>query len=112
MNFPSEPQQNSLVIRSNVEKLDTHTAPELKSVCTFENKNGNNKIILDLSLTKFCDSSGLSAILVANRLCKDTNGKFAIVGVQPIVLKMIEIAQLDSVFSLYPTINEAISHFE
>jgi anti-anti-sigma factor len=67
---------------------------------------------LDLSKTKYCDSSGLSAILVANRLCKDTNGTFAIVGMQPNVRKMIEIAQLDRVLNHYETLSEALSDFE
>ena len=54
---------------------------------------------MDLSKTKYCDSTGLSAILVANRLCKDTNGSFALCGLQPSVRKMIEIARI-----LNPTI--------
>jgi anti-anti-sigma regulatory factor len=54
----------------------------------------------------------LSAILVANRLCKDTNGAFAIAGAQPVVLKMIEIAQLDRVFRIFQSVEEALADFE
>ena len=112
MNFTSDVRKNVVVVTSMVEKLDTHTAPDLKSVFTFENKNGQNKILLDLTKTKFCDSSGLSAILVANRLCKDTNGAFAIAGAQPVVLKMIEIAQLDKVLVIVENKEAALSSFE
>lgn len=109
MNFKSTIQNNKLVIQAQVDKLDTHSAPDLKSVFTFEHKQGHNHMVLDLSKTKFCDSSGLSAILVGNRLCKDTNGTFAITSVQPAVLKMIEIAQLDRVFKIYNSVNDALT---
>ena len=45
----------------------------------------------------YCDSSGLSAILLGNRLCKDAGGKFIIASLKPNVQKLIEISQLNSV---------------
>jgi anti-anti-sigma factor len=112
MNFPSQTHGQSVLVESNVEKLDSTNAPELKSVFTFINKNGVNKIIFDLSQTKYCDSSGLSAILVANRLCKDTNGEFVLAGLQSSVRKMIEIAQLDKVLVIVENKEVALSSFE
>jgi anti-anti-sigma factor len=61
-----------------------------------------------LSATKYCDSSGLSAILTANRLCKDTNGKFVLCGLQDNVTKLIQIAQLDKVLSISSNQKEAL----
>jgi anti-anti-sigma factor len=85
---------------SHVEKLDASLAPELKGHFLYINKNNRNRVIFDMSKTKYCDSSGLSAILMANRLCKDTNGKFILCNVQPTVMKMIRIAQLDKVIDI------------
>ena len=48
MNFPSEYHGKSVVIVSNVEKLDTTTAPELKTIFTIVNKSGHNKIVFNL----------------------------------------------------------------
>jgi anti-anti-sigma factor len=84
----------------------------LKGIFTFEQKKGLNKMLLNLEKTKFCDSSGLSAILVGNRLCKDTNGTFGITNIQPMVQKMIEIAQLSSVLNIYSTMDDALKGFE
>lgn len=112
MNFPSQTHGQSVLVESNVEKLDSTNAPELKSVFTFINKNGVNKIVLDLSQTKYCDSSGLSAILIANRLCKDTNGEFVLSGLQSSVRKMIEIAQLDKVLVIVENKEAALDSFE
>ena len=73
------------------------------------NKNNINNIIIDMSKCKYCDSSGLSAILVANRICKDTNGKFVLCGLQTNVEKLIEIAQLDRVLSITSNEKEALA---
>jgi anti-anti-sigma regulatory factor len=50
--------------------------------------------------------------LVANRLCKDTNGAFVMFGLQPTVMKMVEIAQLNKVLQICTTKEEALSSLE
>jgi anti-anti-sigma factor len=63
---------------------------------------------MDLSRTRYCDSSGLSALLVANRLCKSVNGSLVVCGLQEPVQKLVQISQLESVLSLTPSVNEAV----
>ena len=72
------------------------------------NSNGERNIILDLSETKYCDSSGLSTILVANRLCKNAKGTFVLTGLQSAVKKLIDISQLNTILNITPTVNEAV----
>jgi anti-anti-sigma factor len=81
---------------------------ELKAELVLLNKNGVNNVVLDLSATKYCDSSGLSAILTANRLCKDSNGNFALCGLQSGVFKLIQIAQLDRVLLIADNLDAAL----
>ena len=108
-NFSSEHIGNVAVVYSQVDKLDSTNAPELKSLFIHLNKSANNLIVLDMSQTKYCDSSGLSAILIANRLCKDTSGSFHLAGLQPDVLKLIQIAQLDKVLNLSENLDSALA---
>lgn len=103
MNFEISQEAHTAVVRSTVEKLDASNAPELKSELLVLHKQGVQSVILDLSKTKYCDSSGLSAILTGNRLCKDANGMFILCGLQENVAKMIGIAQLDRVLSIVET---------
>ena len=100
MKFDITQHTQYALVESKVEKLDATNASELKGELQSLNNLGVNCIILDCSKTKYCDSSGLSAILTANRLCKDTNGKFVLCGLQPNVAKMIGISQLDKVLSI------------
>jgi anti-anti-sigma factor len=108
MNFETIQTKNQAVIKMRVAKLDVNSAEDLKAEIRLLNKNGVNQIILDLEESKYCDSSGLSAILLANRLCKDSTGQFILVGLQPTVLKLIQIAQLDQVLHILPTLEEAM----
>ncbi|MDX1652114.1 MAG: STAS domain-containing protein [Brumimicrobium sp.] len=109
MNFLVVEQNKYSVITSQVDKLNATNAPELKSTLVTLNKNHVNNIIIDLSKTSYCDSSGLSAILTANRLCKDSGGKFILCGLQPNVQKMIEISQLHRVLNIEEDLDAAVS---
>ena len=108
MNFTSSQKDKLVVVVSNVEKLDAICAPELKAEVTLLNRENSKNIVVDLSATKYIDSSGLSALLVGQRLCRDANGTFVVCGLQETVKKLISISQLDSVFKITPTLNEAI----
>ena len=107
MNFDLNYKGLSVTVTSKVEKLDASNAPDLKSQLLHLSKTNHNQIILDLSDTKYCDSSGLSAILMANRLCKDTSGSIELCGLQDNVSKMIKIAQLDSVIKSVEKLSDA-----
>lgn len=106
MNFQVAHHNNYALISSKVDKLDVNTATDLKAELVLLNKNGYNSLVLDLSETKYCDSSGLSAILMANRLCKDSSGQFTLVAVNPTVMKMIQIAQLDKILTIKVSLSE------
>jgi anti-sigma B factor antagonist len=100
MDFIVNQNKNTAVIVTNVERLNASNASELKAELLILNKSNVNNIVIDMSKTKYCDSSGLSSILIANRMCKDTNGKFILCGLQANVQKLIEIAQLDRVLTI------------
>jgi anti-anti-sigma factor len=108
MKFETENRDKVVIVKTNVEKLDSLEAPELKSELVVLNKNGSKNLVLDMTNTRYCDSSGLSAILVANRLCRDSQGTFVLCGLQETVSKLITISQLDSVLKITPTLNEAV----
>ncbi len=108
MEFKIEKQDNHTLIQVLEEKLDTHIAPTLKSELVLVSGNGEKNIILDLSKCRYCDSSGLSAILVANRLCKNASGTFVLTGLNDAVERLITISQLDTVLNITNSIEEGV----
>ncbi len=108
MNFEVKNEEKYTLITTKVEKLDSLNAPDLKSELVVINKNGIRNLIINLEHTRYCDSSGLSAILVGNRLCKNSGGTFVVTGLQVSVKKLISISQLESVLNITPTVSEAV----
>ena len=93
------------------ERLDMQIATPLKSDLVQLNGNREKNIVLDLSQCTYCDSSGLSAILVANRLCKNSGGTCVLCGLQEAVERLITISQLDSVLTIVLNKEKADEYF-
>ena len=106
MEFNIDKLDNYTLIKVLEEKLDTHIAPTLKSELVLVSGNGEKNIVLDLDNVRYCDSSGLSAILVANRLCKNANGTFVLTGLNEAVERLITISQLDTVLNITNSVKE------
>ena len=100
-------RKNYALVRILSEKLDANNAPELKSEFVMLGSQDVNNIVVDMALCKYCDSSGLRAILVANRLCDEAIGTLIISGLQPDVEKIFRISMLHSVLLITKSIEEA-----
>jgi len=107
MDFETLKLTDYTLVKVLSEKLDTNNAPDLKSELVVINSSGEKNIILDVSNCEYCDSSGLSAILVANRLCEDAIGTFILTGLQPDVEQIIRISMLHTVLLITRTVAEA-----
>ncbi|HAP02299.1 MAG TPA: anti-anti-sigma factor [Bacteroidetes bacterium] len=107
MKFSIDKQEKYSLFKLEEEKLNSMIAPTLKSEMIVLNAEGVKNIIFDMSSIRFVDSSGLSSILIANRLCKGVGGSLVLCKVNDNVLKLIKISQLDSILSIVPTKEEA-----
>ncbi len=107
MNFNTLKNDKFTLIELKVDKLDNTISPLLKSQLVVLNAEGVKNIIINMQDTKYCDSSGLSAILVANRLCKNSGGVFVLSNIQEPIKKLIAISQLDSILNITSTMKEA-----
>ena len=58
------------------------------------------ELVIDLSNVEFCDSSGLSALLIAERKMRENGGTVKLVGVHKKVLSLIKISHLDRAFQI------------
>ncbi|MBK9478537.1 MAG: STAS domain-containing protein [Bacteroidetes bacterium] len=110
MNFQIEKKEKYTLIKVLIEKLDNNVSPSLKSELVVLTTEGVKNIVMDLTAVRYCDSSGLSAILVANRLCKNANGSFVLCSIQEAVKKLISISQLDSILKITNTVDEAVDY--
>jgi anti-sigma B factor antagonist len=107
MKYSIDKQKHYTIFSLQESKLDSLISPDLKSEFIILRNEGIKNLILNLEDVSFVDSSGLSAILAANRLWKDF-GSFVVARAEhPSVKKLIEISRIGSVLTLIPTIEEA-----
>ena len=107
MKFSIDKQDKFTIVKPEVEKIDSSVSPNMKTEFITLNAEGTKHIILDMQEVKYVDSSGLSSILVANRLCGQKNGALILANLQPHVEKLINISQLDDILNILPTVEEA-----
>ncbi len=108
MKYSVDKQEKYTLLRLNEEKLDSSIAPQLKSEMVTLHAEGVRNIILDLSEVKYTDSSGLSALLVGNRILQEDKGIFILARLSDHTMKLIKISQLDSVLNILATVEESI----
>ncbi|MBE6340271.1 MAG: STAS domain-containing protein [Marinilabiliaceae bacterium] len=106
MDFEVQSNDGYSILTMNAESLDAQTTPKLRSELVILSGKGVNKMIIDLTKCKSCDAVGLSAILIAHRLCKD--GRLFLVGVCEEVERMLSIQRFDPPIVILDNINEAI----
>ena len=110
MKYSIDKKENYAVLELQEDNLNSTVAPNLKSELVILSNEGIANLILDLSKVKYVDSSGLSAILTANRLWKSL-GSFILTGVlHGPVRKLIEISRLNSVLTIIPTVSESVDY--
>jgi len=108
MKYTIDKQEKYTLLRLHEEKMDSSIAPSLKSELVTLHAEGARNIILDLSEVKYTDSSGLSALLVGNRIFQEEGGIFVLACLSDHTMKLIRISQLDSVLNILPSVEESI----
>lgn len=112
MKYSLEKKESYAIFDLEEENLNSVIAPKLKSEFIFLRNEGVPNLILDLSDVKYVDSSGLSAILTANRLWKG-DGLFLLAGINHAsVRKIIEISRLDTILSIEDEVEGAVQRIK
>jgi anti-sigma B factor antagonist len=113
MNFDVKAVNGITIFKLNEKRLDTNISGLIKGEFTSLIKaEGVLKLIIDLSAVETCDSSGLSAILVANRAIHSAGGSMRLAAPSFKVYSLIKITQLDKVLPVCETVEEAFSQLQ
>ncbi len=108
MKFTLDKHEKYILIKLNEDKLNSLVSPQLKSELILMNSEGQRNIILDLSNVRYSDSSGLSSLLIGHRICKNAEGIFILTGINENLSRLISISQLENVFIIAGSVDEAI----
>ena len=107
MQFETKKKGNTTILKVHERRLDATTSPELKGKFLLLCKPPMKELIIDLSSVEFCDSTGLSALLIAERQMRETSGRVKLVGIQKSILSLLKISHLDRTFQIFSSMAKA-----
>ena len=108
MDLSNTTEGSQRVITVNEDRIDAAVALSFKEKMREATEDGPNVVILDLSNVQFVDSSGLGAI-VASMKSMGPGRKLALANMTPTVEKVFRLTRMDSVFSIFSSLEEALS---
>jgi len=98
------------IFKLNEARFDSQISGLVKGELTILlHTEGVTKLIFDLSEVEYCDSSGLSSILLAYRILQADEGYIRLASPQKNVAKLIEISQLNRILPIFNSVDEAIN---
>lgn len=107
---PTARKEGEALILSVRGEIDLHNSPELRTeVLDLINKNQPRRLVLNLSLVPYMDSSACAVLVEALRRMRTLGGKVYLVGLQQRVKGLLEIARLGSIFTIVREEAEALA---
>ena len=89
-------------------EVDIFTAPELKRAIAAAIDGGARAVVVDLTETRFLDSTALGVLIGAVKRLRPLDGRLLIVNTEPSTAKTFEITGLDQIFTIVGTRDEAL----
>ncbi len=90
-------------------EVDVSTAPRLRQELVELAAAGNERVVVDLGLVEFLDSTGLGILVSGLKRFRTMGGDLLLVCTQPRVLKVFEITGLTRVFSIHESVPDAVT---
>jgi anti-sigma B factor antagonist len=87
--------------------VDLESSPAAREVL-LKSVEGAGKVLVDLSSVTYIDSSGVASLVEALQAAKRNSGRFALVAASDPTRRVLELARLDKVFTMYTTVDEGL----
>jgi anti-sigma B factor antagonist len=88
--------------------LDVSIAPHLRAEVHRVVDNDQRHVLVDLSETRFIDSTGMGALVGALKATRNLGGRLELILDDTKVMKVLRIAGLASVFVIHPDLRTAL----
>ena len=91
------------------EEIDITSAPGLRSALLEATAHGHGTLVVDMSRTHFCDSSGLHALLAAHKRAQAEGGELLLVISATRVLRIFAITGIDRIIPNFTSLDQALA---
>lgn len=112
MHFTVEQNDNVVIFTIKEPRLDATIAGDVKAELLILCQPDVEALIIDLTAVQACDSAGLSALLLAQRLLSEYGAPVVLVGVQPSVLSLMKMVLHDRVYPMFDSVDAALADLQ
>ncbi len=112
MNYTIEHKDNIVIFELKNKSVESNIASELKARMLITAQPDIDALIINMSKVETMDSSGLGALLLANRQLSEHDIPLVLVGVSDFIRSLMSMTKIDDVFEFFDTIEEALEFIE
>lgn len=91
------------------EEIDITNAPGLRSALLEAAAHGHGTLVVDMTPTQFCDSSGLHTLLAAHKRAQAEGGELLLVISAAPVLRVFAITGVDRIIPSFTSLDQALT---
>jgi anti-sigma B factor antagonist len=95
------------VVKAAIE-VDASNAQDLRDAIVTALSGGAAALIVDMSETEFCDSTGLNVLVRAHKRLAEAGGELLLVAIEPTLLRIFKVTGMDTMFHLFASLDEAL----
>jgi anti-sigma B factor antagonist len=106
--FPVEVVEGVPVVTAP-EEIDITNAEALRSALLKAATNGHGTLVVDMTQTRFCDSSALHTLLAAHKRAEAEGREVLLVMGGPAVLRVFALTAVDRMISTFTSLPEALA---
>ena len=92
-------------------RLDANVSEELKKIMLELIEDNKYKIVINLSNTRYVDSSGLGAIVSRISATRSNNGDVRLATKTQAILDLLDLTRLNKIIKCYDDVNKATKSF-
>jgi anti-anti-sigma factor len=89
-------------------RLDAESAPEAETTVKSVLKQGNRRLLFDLSKMDYISSAGLRVILMAVKELRNKQGKVVLCGLTPYVKEIFDVSNFSSIIPITDSVETGL----
>jgi len=90
------------------EEVDITNAPELRSALLEAAAHGHGSLVVDMTRTRFCDSSGLHTLLAAHKRAQAEGGELLLAITAAPVLRVLALTSIDRMIPTFTSLDRVL----
>jgi anti-sigma B factor antagonist len=111
MRYTTEHRDEITILSIHNQRVEGETSAKLKAEILITAQPDIEGLIIDLKAVEMMDSSGLGALLLANRQLKEYGIPLALVGVNDMILSLMRISKIDELYDFFDEVEDVMEEW-